>query len=159
MTPASSAIIDKNHDIHGGSAEVVTSAQDGSDGPDSKSEGRSSILEVSNNGSGKTITSKKEDGRYPKHLHPSFNYDSHIPRVPSPDTLSEISVGENGLLRPGRGSIALQPLSRFTSRSPGPARKPGKLKIWANDFWIRNKGLAYVLLAQIFGVLMNVTTR
>jgi drug/metabolite transporter (DMT)-like permease len=25
--------------------------------------------------------------------------------------------------------------------------------------WIRNKGLAYMLLAQVFGVLMNVTTR
>lgn len=36
-----------------------------------------------------------------------------------------------------------------------PEPPPGTLRA----FYARNKGLAYVLLAQVFGVLMNVTTR
>ena len=142
MSPASSATTDKNHDTSNSNA--VTSA----DTQETDTKSRSEIHEID-------TTAKKESGHYPQHLHPAFNHDRYIQRVPSPDTLSEISVGENGLLRPGRGSIALQPLRRVASRSPGPASAQSKLQ----DFWTRNKGLAYVLLAQIFGVLMNVTTR
>lgn len=40
------------------------------------------------------------------------------------------------------------------SLSEGPSAE-GKIRI----FYEKNKGLAYVLLAQVFGVLMNVTTR
>jgi len=68
----------------------------------------------------------------------------------SPDTISNLSVEEYAQLQPirSRESIAL------------PATPPrtgwrGRL----DRFWIRNKGLAFMLLAQVFGVLMNVTTR
>jgi hypothetical protein len=100
---------------------------------------------------------KKEDGYYPPHLHPSNG--RYIQRVPSPDALSEISVGENGMLWAGHRSIAMQPLSRIRSRSRGRSRPETKLETWLHAFWIRNKGLAMVLLAQVFGVSMNVTTR
>jgi hypothetical protein len=92
-----------------------------------------------------------------RHLHPNQYYGNSILRIPSPDTLSELSVDDNGLVRPGRGSIAIQRLGRIASRSP--ARPRRTLKERSHDFWIKNKGLGLVLLAQIFGTLMNVTTR
>lgn len=99
---------------------------------------------------------KSDHGHYPQHLHPGH----YLQRIPSPDTSSEISIGENGLLQPGRGSIALQPLSRIRSGgSADPSRPKSRFEAWLEGFWIRNKGLFYVLMAQIFGVLMNVTTR
>lgn len=75
----------------------------------------------------------------------------------SPDTLSNLSADEYEQIAPGcaqdlaardrRSSV----LSDTTSASGWRAR--------CQQFWIRNKGLAFMLLAQIFGVLMNVTTR
>jgi hypothetical protein len=96
----------------------------------------------------------KEDGL---HLHPNQYYGNSILRVPSPDTLSELSIDDNGLVRPGRGSIALQPLGRIASRSPAPPKRTFKERLRVS--WIKNKGLGLVLLAQVFGTLMNVTTR
>jgi drug/metabolite transporter (DMT)-like permease len=73
-------------------------------------------------------------------------------RPVSPDTLSNLSADEFDQIRPSRSpsrnSINGQPLQA----APG---WRGKLQA----FWIRNKGLAYMLIAQIFGTLMNVTTR
>ena len=45
---------------------------------------------------------------------------------------------------------------RSYSRSPGLART---WKAQFNVFWGRNKGLALVVLAQLFGALMSMTTR
>jgi hypothetical protein len=102
------------------------------------------------------LVGKVEEDKH--HLHPNHYYGNSILRVPSPDTLSELSLDDNGLFRSRRNSIALQPLGRIASRSPG----PGSRRTWTGKldaFWIKNKGLGLVLLAQIFGVLMNVTTR
>ena len=74
----------------------------------------------------------------------------------SPDALSNLSAEEFEQLRPLRSVT-------WPSYSDDPARKPPPpLTGWRNKvaaYWTRNKGLAYMLLAQVFGVLMNVTTR
>ncbi|MCJ1404139.1 hypothetical protein MMC11_007364 [Xylographa trunciseda] len=75
---------------------------------------------------------------------------------PSIDTVSGISnySAEN---ENERSSRALRPiLERIPSRSPAPPRT------WRDKCkasWQRNKGLALVLIAMIFGGLMNVATR
>ncbi|KAI9753737.1 MAG: TOR complex subunit lst8 [Chaenotheca gracillima] len=59
--------------------------------------------------------------------------------------------------RTGRPLATLQvPAQRHASRSPAPP-KTWK-ESWAR-FWLRNRGVALVLLAQFFGALMNTTTR
>jgi hypothetical protein len=74
----------------------------------------------------------------------------------SPDALSNLSADEFEQLQPSR------PVT-WPSYSDDPAGKPPPSLIgWRNKltaYWVRNKGLAYMLLAQVFGVLMNVTTR
>ena len=50
----------------------------------------------------------------------------------------------------------ISPDGRLSSRSPAPS------PTWRDKvvrFWTKNKGLALVCLAQLFGVMMNVTTR
>ena len=47
-------------------------------------------------------------------------------------------------------------------RSPSPSPAPSPSKRWNRrlvDFWAKNKGLALVVISQLFGVMMNVTTR
>ncbi|KAH0544693.1 hypothetical protein FGG08_001198 [Glutinoglossum americanum] len=77
----------------------------------------------------------------------------------STDTVSNLSaVSQNDdERRQGRGhSYLLVPGRRHVSRSPvRPATIGGKCRA----FWLRNKGLALVLLSQFFGGLMNVSTR
>jgi drug/metabolite transporter (DMT)-like permease len=74
----------------------------------------------------------------------------------SPDTISNLSIDEYEQIRPGRLSRQLDGDGRRISDSPAPPRGfRGKLQ----QFWIRNKGLAFMLLGQVFGTLMNVTTR
>ena len=74
----------------------------------------------------------------------------------SPDTISNLSIDEYEQIRPGRPSRQLDGDGRRISDSPAPPRGfKGKLQ----SFWIRNKGLAFMLLGQVFGTLMNVTTR
>lgn len=58
--------------------------------------------------------------------------------------------------RPGRPLMSLG-VRRLPSRSPVPASTSWKGKF--EVFWAKNKGLALVTLAQLFGVMMNVTTR
>lgn len=76
----------------------------------------------------------------------------------SPDTLSNLSADEYDEIRPSRSPSrhALPPpeddFRLHSSRARG---WRGKL----NRLWIRNQGLAYMLAAQVFGTLMNVTTR
>jgi len=82
---------------------------------------------------------------------------SAILRLPSPDAFSELSIDESEVIRIGRPLLRLpEQAGRHASKSPAPPHSvAGKIKA----FWTRNKGLALVLVAQIFGVLMNVTTR
>ena len=76
----------------------------------------------------------------------------------SPDTLSNLSVDEYEQIRPGRRSSHQQDGSRRSpSQSPTPPPRGVRGKL--HQFWVRNKGLAYMLLGQVFGTLMNVTTR
>ncbi|KAF2840825.1 hypothetical protein M501DRAFT_930558 [Patellaria atrata CBS 101060] len=81
-------------------------------------------------------------------------------RAPSPDTLSNLSVEDYNALRTGRAIELLHYPDHqgqtHASRSPAP---PLSLKKKIQNAWIRNKGLCLVLIAQLFGTLMNVTTR
>ena len=75
----------------------------------------------------------------------------------SPDTLSNLSADEYEQIRPGRRSSLGPALTISRSHSPGPA--PHGIRNRLHQSWNRNKGLAYMLLGQVFGTLMNVTTR
>ncbi|EMD96596.1 hypothetical protein COCHEDRAFT_1162440 [Bipolaris maydis C5] len=77
-------------------------------------------------------------------------------RVPSPDP-SLVSIDDFHNVRIGR-TPDCSPFyhGRRSSRSPSPPRT-FKGKIQAS--WTVNKGLALVLISQLFGTLMNVTTR
>ena len=74
-------------------------------------------------------------------------------------TISDLSIysadNENER-RPGR-LLTPSGVHRLQSRSPVPAPTTWKGKF--EVFWAKNKGLALVTLAQLFGVMMNVTTR
>ena len=74
-------------------------------------------------------------------------------------TISDLSIysADNGNdRRPGR-LLTPSGVPRLSSRSPVPAPTSWKGKF--EVFWAKNKGLALVTLAQLFGVMMNVTTR
>jgi drug/metabolite transporter (DMT)-like permease len=77
----------------------------------------------------------------------------------NPDDLRRLSVSTiSGLTddgRPGRPSSRSSYL-RYPSRSPAP---PMTWKGSFERFWQRNRGLWLVAMAQLFGALMNVTTR
>ncbi len=75
----------------------------------------------------------------------------------SPDTLSNLSVDEYEAIRPGRLPQQTQDHARTPSQSPAPPA--GGIRGRLDKYWIRNKGVAYMLLGQVFGSLMNVTTR
>lgn len=75
----------------------------------------------------------------------------------SPDTLSNLSVDEYEQIRPGRSPLRDEGTLRYASASPASPRKAWRGRL--NASWVRNKGLCYMLLAQVFGTLMNVTTR
>jgi hypothetical protein len=74
----------------------------------------------------------------------------------SPDALSNLSADEFEQLHP---SVPVT----WPAPNDGLAGRPSRsVTGWRNilkEYWSRNKGLAYMLLAQVFGVLMNVTTR
>ena len=97
----------------------------------------------------------KEDVANGSHRYLSAPVAQHS-RPLSPDALSNLSADEFEQLQPSH------PVT-WPSYSDDPTGKPPPSLIgWRNKlaaYWIRNKGLAYMLLAQVFGVLMNVTTR
>lgn len=71
-------------------------------------------------------------------------------------TLSTYSADNENETRP-RHLLSPSPSVPVLSRSPAPL--PRTWKDWILLFWARNKGLVLVVLAQLFGVMMNVTTR
>jgi hypothetical protein len=75
-------------------------------------------------------------------------------RAPSPDP-SLISIDDSNNIRLGRNPNYV-PGYRHASRSPAP---PRTLRARLQISWVKNKGLVLVLIAQLFGTLMNVTTR
>jgi hypothetical protein len=80
-----------------------------------------------------------------------------ILRSLSPDTLSEFSFDDGEAARVGRPLLRRpDTIDRHPSKSPASTLT---IRSRLKAFWIRSKGLALVLLAQFFGVLMNVTTR
>ena len=74
------------------------------------------------------------------------------------DTFSDRSVysADNQNERRTARLLTVNSGLRLASTSPAPV---STLKCTAFAFWARNKGLALVTLAQLFGVMMNVTTR
>jgi hypothetical protein len=77
-----------------------------------------------------------------------------VVRTSSPDS----AIDNLDTTRLGRSPhyLPLRDARRHASCSPAPPRTfHGRLQI----FWVKNKGLALVLIAQLFGTLMNVTTR
>ena len=100
-------------------------------------------------------TKEETKPRYTTHLQPLgvSNGGGNILRIPSPDSFSEFLVEED---RPGRPLLSQPQGDTRVSKSPAPV---GGVRGWFKAFWKRNKGLALVCLAQIFGTLMNVTTR
>lgn len=87
----------------------------------------------------------------------SLNIHRGAIRAPSPDP-SLLSIDDSNNIRLGRNPdyVPSRDGRRFASPSPSPPRGvAGRLKL----FWVTNKGLALVLISQLFGTLMNVTTR
>lgn len=82
----------------------------------------------------------------------SLNISRGAIRAPSPDP-SLLSVDHT--VRLGRSASHVSGY-RHASRSPVP---PRSLRGRVQQSWVKNKGLALVLIAQLFGTLMNVTTR
>jgi hypothetical protein len=100
---------------------------------------------------GRPTNSKSKNGEIPiKYLQAPIARSS---RTLSPDALSILSTDEYEQLQPSRSLTLSAPEDSHPSESPIGWRA----RLAAA--WIRNKGLAYMLLAQVFGVLMNVTTR
>ncbi|CAO2658426.1 Nn.00g061490.m01.CDS01 [Neocucurbitaria sp. VM-36] len=87
----------------------------------------------------------------------TLNIHRGVIRVPSPDP-SLISIDDSNNIRLGRNLdyVPTHNGHRHASHSPAP---PRGLKGRVQVFWIANKGLALVLISQLFGTLMNVTTR
>jgi hypothetical protein len=82
----------------------------------------------------------------------SLNVSRGAIRAPSPDA-SPLSINDDMRLGPHTFHV---PDYTHASRSPAP---PRTLRGRLQTFWVKNKGLALVLIAQFFGTLMNVTTR
>ncbi|WPH02201.1 Hypothetical protein R9X50_00505600 [Acrodontium crateriforme] len=73
----------------------------------------------------------------------------------SPDTLSNYSLDDYNQFRSGPPEpVNLLYRSSLSDVSSRPGWRRG-----LEAFWVRNKGLALMLLAQVFGTMMNVTTR
>ncbi|KAI6823608.1 hypothetical protein KC340_g5021 [Hortaea werneckii] len=75
----------------------------------------------------------------------------------SPDTLSNLSTDEYNEIRLGH-----LPSRHFTGGQSHEAKPEITPRGWygkVRALWTRNLGLCYMLIAQVFGTLMNVTTR
>jgi hypothetical protein len=79
-------------------------------------------------------------------------------RAPSPDP-SLISIDDSNNIRLGRNPDYLHVPNARRHVSLSPSAKPRTLKGRFQVFWYINKGLALVLISQVFGTLMNITTR
>ena len=81
------------------------------------------------------------------------------PFLTSSDTLSDVSIysADNENERRTRHLLTVSPPGRLLSRSHAPLPPSWKERMMLS--WASNKGLALVVLAQLFGVMMNVTTR
>ena len=102
------------------------------------------------------------------HGNPTAKTSSHQPSLDVPlqsaftsssDTLSDrstYSVDNENERRAGR-LLTVSSRGRLLSRSPAPS--PRTWKATVRLFWASNKGVALVTLAQLFGVMMNVTIR
>lgn len=77
----------------------------------------------------------------------------------SSDTLSDLSTcsADNDNERRTARLLTVSIGGRLLSTSPAPS--PRTWRETVRLFWARNKGLALVTLAQVFGVMMNVTIR
>ena len=77
----------------------------------------------------------------------------------SSDTLSDLSTysADNGNDRRTGRLLTVSSAGRLLSSSPAPLPKTWRATF--RLFWARNKGLSMVILAQLFGVIMNVTIR
>ena len=74
------------------------------------------------------------------------------------DTISDVSIysADNENERSGRlSNVSTENSLAF----PPPTSTPASWKRKIRASWTKNKGLALVMLAQLFGVMMNVTTR
>lgn len=87
----------------------------------------------------------------------ALNVNRGAVRLPSPDP-SILSIDDSNNIRYGRNPdyVPARDGRRHASRSPRPSRG---VQGSVHRFWIANKGLALVLVSQLFGTLMNVTTR
>lgn len=79
-------------------------------------------------------------------------------RAPSPDP-SLISIDDSNNIRLGRRPDYLPARDGFRQASRSPAPPPRGLKGKLQASWTANKGLVLVLVSQLFGTFMNVTTR
>jgi len=79
-------------------------------------------------------------------------------RAPSPDP-SLVSIDDSNNIRLGRNPDYLSVPDGRRHGSLSPAARPRTLKGKLKVFWYANKGLALVLISQVFGTLMNITTR
>lgn len=88
---------------------------------------------------------------------PNLNFSGSI-RAPSPDP-SLISLDDSNNVRLGRNPdrLAVPDVGRRLSRSPAPVPRTWRGK--TQQFWTTNKGLILVMVSQLFGTFMNVTTR
>ncbi|QDS76577.1 hypothetical protein FKW77_007055 [Venturia effusa] len=98
------------------------------------------------------LKSSYSSDRESQSLHILRDYAGGNVRASSPNAFSEMSIDDRHSLHATRRGSE----SRNISSSAAPAVG---LKGKARAFWARNKGLALVLVAQIFGSLMNMTAR
>ena len=118
------------------------------------------VLEPDNSGSKPTNelmpTIPTGDGKRPD----KTNYDQQYLEGQlreSTDTISDLSIYSADNDNERRTGPLLPHLDRRAmSRSPAP---PSTWSGRWEAFWSRNRGLALVMLSQLFGALMNVTTR
>lgn len=80
-----------------------------------------------------------------------------ILRVPSPDGFLELSVNQDDIALEQNEEAGL-PLAFAHQKTTSPPAR-GTLKSWLPAFFVNNKGPLFVALSQLFGALMNVTTR
>jgi hypothetical protein len=100
-------------------------------------------VDDSSSGSGLDLSKLRQNG-----VAGLFSLDRLL-RPQSPGTLSDLSVDDRGRLI----------LERPQNSTPQPRLSRPSWRCYASAFWVKNKGLAFVVAAQVFNCLMNVTIR